>query len=83
MLINSSCSNIYFDKKFYEYPIKINFDTIKKIGFLNLIKIGFSYLKVLIKKREEINLVTPFLIYFFLSFSVNSFENSSVMGNIL
>lgn len=56
MLINSSCSNIYFDKKFYEYPIKINFDTIKKIGFLNLIKIGFSYLKVLIKKREEINL---------------------------
>lgn len=56
MLINKSSSNIYFDNKFYEYPIRINFETIKKIGFINAIIIVFSYLKVLIKKQEENNL---------------------------
>lgn len=56
MMINEVCSNIYFNNKFYEYPIKINADTIKKMGFVNLIKIGFSYLKVLIHKVEENNL---------------------------
>lgn len=56
MLINSSSSNIYFDNKFYEYPIKLTFDTIKKMGLSNLIQIGFSYLKVLINKKEETNL---------------------------
>lgn len=56
MLINSATSNIYFNNKFYAYPIKINLDTIKKMGIINLFKIGFSYLKVLIHKKEETNL---------------------------
>ena len=56
MLINKVYSNIYFNNKYYDYPIKINIDTIKKMGFINLIGIGFSYLKVLIHKKPEINL---------------------------
>lgn len=56
MLINKATSNIYFNKKFYDYPIKLNLDTIRKIGFVNLIMIGCSYLKVLIHKVEETNL---------------------------
>lgn len=56
MLINQATSNIYFDHKFYEYPIKINADTISKMGIFNLFKIGFSYLKVLVHKKKEVNL---------------------------
>ncbi len=56
MLIKEATSNIYFDNKFYEYPIKINLDTIKKMGIINLIAIAFSYLKVLIFKKKETNL---------------------------
>lgn len=56
MLVNKATSNIYFNKKFYDYPIKLNFDTIHKMGFINLFKIGFSYLPVLIHKKDETNL---------------------------
>lgn len=56
MLINKATSNIYFNNKFYDYPIKLNIETINKMGIINLFLIGFSYLKVLIHKRKEINL---------------------------
>lgn len=56
MLVNRSFSHIYFNHKFYEYPIKLNFKTLKQIGFIQLILIGISYIDALLFKRKEINL---------------------------
>lgn len=56
MLINQASSNIYFNHQFYEYPIKMNIDTIHKMGIFNLFLIGCSYLKVLVHKKKETNL---------------------------
>lgn len=52
-LIRDRKSRILYERKFYDYPITLNRNTIKNIGFTRFIKIGFSYLKAIIFKREE------------------------------
>lgn len=52
-LIRNRKSRILYERNFYDYPISLNIDTIKNLGVLRFIKIGFSYLKSLIYKREE------------------------------
>lgn len=47
-------SRILFEKKFYDYPISLKFSTLKNIGFIRTICVGFSYIKSsLLKKRED------------------------------
>ena len=53
MLIRTRISRIYYLRKFFDYPIKINFTTIKNLGFKRTVKAGFSYLKSVIFKRKE------------------------------
>lgn len=45
MLIRKRTSRIYYLKKFFDYPVSLNKNTIKNLGFLKMSKIGFSYLK--------------------------------------
>ncbi len=52
-LIRQRVSRIYFNKKFYDYPISLKKQTLKNMGFKNTIVVGLSYLKSLIHKREE------------------------------
>lgn len=56
MLVRHRISRIYYKKKFFDYPITLNFDTIKNIGFWQTIKIGCSYLKSVLIKKEESSL---------------------------
>ena len=49
-------SRIYYNKKFFDYPVKLNFKTIKNLGIRDTIKSGFSYLQSIIKKLPENNL---------------------------
>lgn len=56
MLIRSRVSRIFYNNKFFDYPISINLKTIKNLGFINTIKCGFSYLKSIFIKRKENNL---------------------------
>lgn len=56
MLIRQRISRIYYKKKFFDYPITLNFNTIKNIGFCQTIKIGCSYLKSVLIKKEESSL---------------------------
>jgi protoporphyrinogen oxidase len=44
MLLRQRKSRIYFLRRFFEYPIQINGDTIKKLGLLRVAGMGFSYL---------------------------------------
>ena len=55
-LIRNRLSRIYYLKHFFNYPITISFDTLKNLGFVNVIKGGFSYLKSVIFKRRETSL---------------------------
>lgn len=56
LLVRNRVSRIYYQKKFFSYPITISFDTIYKLGFCKTICSGFSYLKSVVFKRKEINL---------------------------
>lgn len=45
MLIRKRTSRIYYLKKFFDYPVSLNKNTIKNLGLLKMSRIGFSYLK--------------------------------------
>ncbi len=47
-LIRNRVSRIFFLGKLFNYPLKVNLETFKKMGFLLSIKIGFSYFFALI-----------------------------------
>lgn len=62
MLVRERKSRIFYNKKFFDYPIKLSFETIKNLGIVKTLKIGFSYMKsVLFKKRKEENLEDFFI----------------------
>lgn len=53
MLRRNRLSRIYFKNKFFDYPISLKFETLKNMGFLTTIVVGFSYLKSVFFKRKE------------------------------
>jgi protoporphyrinogen oxidase len=62
MLVRSRRSRIYFDRKFFDYPITLSSDTLRKFGIARSLKIAFSYLKsVLFPIRPEKNLEDFFI----------------------
>ena len=53
MLRRNRLSRIYFNGKFFDYPVSLKMDTIRNMGFGTTMVVGFSYLKTLIYKRKE------------------------------
>lgn len=53
MLKRNRVSRIYFDRKFFDYPISLKWETFKNMGFLATMQAGFSYLGSVLHKREE------------------------------
>ena len=53
MLNRSRVSRIYFNRKFFDYPVTLKLDTLKNMGLLTTIKVCFSYLKAIAFKRKE------------------------------
>ena len=49
-------SRIYYLKKFFDYPVKMNLRTILNLGFFKTAICGFSYIKSCLFKRKENNL---------------------------
>lgn len=43
MLVRNRLTRIYYDKKFFDYPITLSFDTLRKLGPVKLLKIGSTY----------------------------------------
>ena len=56
MLFRKRISRIYYNNKFFDYPIKMNSTTIKNMGFTTTMEAGFSYLGGSIAKRSESSL---------------------------
>ena len=44
MLLRARRSRIYFLRKFFNYPIQLNLDTIRKLGLFRVARMGLSYL---------------------------------------
>ncbi|MBE6449989.1 MAG: NAD(P)/FAD-dependent oxidoreductase [Alphaproteobacteria bacterium] len=61
MLIRPRTSRIYYLNSFFDYPISLNFRTIKNLGLIRMFKIGFSYFKSLLFKRPEKSLEDFFI----------------------
>ncbi len=45
LLLRPRKSRIYYLRRFFDYPISLSLDTLRKLGFLRTLKIGFSYLR--------------------------------------
>lgn len=56
MLIRHRVSRIFFNKKFFDYPISLKFETLANMGFGTTVAVGLSYLKTLFCKRKEVSL---------------------------
>jgi protoporphyrinogen oxidase len=62
MLLRHRKSRIYFLRKFFDYPIRMNGETVQKLGIGKTIRIGLSYLKVVcFPIRDEKNLEQFFI----------------------
>ncbi len=53
MLRRNRVSRIFFNSKFFDYPISLKPETFANMGLGTTIVAGFSYLKAMIFKREE------------------------------
>lgn len=56
MLLRRRVSRIFFDSKFYDYPISLKPQTFINMGLFNTIKVGFSYICSVFHKLPEDNL---------------------------
>ncbi len=56
MLYRHRVSRIFFNDKFYDYPISLKAETIKNMGFWTTMQVGFSYLGAVLRKLPEDNL---------------------------
>ncbi len=45
MLVRSRLSRILHRRRFFDYPLSLNFKTFKNLGFFRVVKIGLSYIK--------------------------------------
>ena len=53
MLLRTRVSRIYFLKKFFDYPVSLKWKTLKNMGLIRTIKVGFSYINAVVFKRKE------------------------------
>src|SRR3954468_22284320 len=62
MLIRERSSRIYFLRKFFSYPIQLNLETLRNLGFVRVIKIGFSYLRIALFPPRNVDNLEQFFI---------------------
>ena len=62
MLLRKRKSRIYFLRKFFEYPIRLNPDTLTKLGLVRVMRIGLSYLKAVLFPPRKVENLEEFFI---------------------
>ncbi|MBP9792451.1 MAG: NAD(P)/FAD-dependent oxidoreductase [Flavobacterium sp.] len=62
LLVRKRKSRIYYNQKFFNYPISLNFETLQNLGFLNSILIGFSYIQAVIFPIKNVLTLEDFFI---------------------
>jgi protoporphyrinogen oxidase len=62
MLVRDRLSRIYFLRKYFDYPIKLNATTLANLGPVRLVRIGFSYSWAMLFPRRTIRSLEDFLV---------------------
>lgn len=62
MLERQRVSRIYYLKRFFDYPVKLNGNTIKNLGVTRIAKMGLSYIKARAIPRQDESTLEDFLI---------------------
>lgn len=62
MLIKNRLSRIFFLRKFFDYPITLNTKTISNLGFVRIIKIGWTYIWIQLFPVKNVNSLEDFFI---------------------
>jgi protoporphyrinogen oxidase len=62
MLIRQRKSRIYFLRRFFDYPIRLSAQTLRNLGFVRTMKIGFSYLWTVIFPPRKVENLEEFFI---------------------
>jgi len=62
MLNRSRVSRIFFLRKFFDYPISLNFATLYNLGLIRTSKIGISYFKTVLKPTKNEKSLEEFFI---------------------
>lgn len=62
MLLRKRLSRIYYSRRFFDYPVKLNGNTIKNLGIVKMMGIAFSYGYSLIIKRKPEKSLEDFFI---------------------
>ena len=57
MLVRKRKSRIFYQNKFFDYPLRLNMQTIRNLGFMKVFRMGLSYLYAKVfPERDEKNL---------------------------
>ncbi len=62
MLVRNRKSRIYFLRQFFDYPIRLSGDTLRKLGWLRTLKIGVSYAASAVSRKKPEKTLEEFLI---------------------
>jgi protoporphyrinogen oxidase len=62
MLLRSRRSRIYFLRRFFEYPVQLTWDTLRKLGLWRTGRIGLSYLRSALLPIKPVNNLEEFFI---------------------
>ena len=62
MLVRDRLSRIYFLRKYFDYPIKLNLTTMANLGPVRLVRIGLSYLWSMVFPRKKEKTLEDFFI---------------------
>jgi protoporphyrinogen oxidase len=76
MLLRSRKSRIYFQRKFFDYPVQLTPDTLRKLGLARSLRIGVSYLNSRINPRRPERSLEDFLINRFGDYLYRTFFQS-------
>ena len=75
MLRRNRLSRIFFQSKFFDYPISLKLGTVRNLGLGTAIAVGFSYLRAALHPREEKSLEDFYINRFGKKLYVMFFEN--------
>jgi protoporphyrinogen oxidase len=62
MLVRQRLSRIFYRRRFFDYPLKLNASTLKNMGLVETLRIGLSYSQAQVIQRSPENSLEDFLV---------------------
>jgi protoporphyrinogen oxidase len=62
MLVRPRKSRIYFLRKFFDYPIKLSYGTLRNLGAVRTVRIGASYIRAVLFPPRQVDNLEEFFI---------------------